>query len=221
MSTDHHSATTALLALPSVHAAPEQSSGPAPGQSFSTTTRGYHKGEVDEWARWALNEIERLTHQVTTFFSHEVTTPQGQKLLAELMQLAADEVTGRQAAAVAQIEQMITGAHQQSDGIIADARRQAEQITASATQQASSLVSNARADAKNTTDAAEAHAAAVHEAAGARLEHFSKLYEDTIARIRQVHDVTGQSLTADQQRGSLGDEVARALAPVTVSAQPR
>lgn len=220
MSTDH-SATTALLALPSVHADPAQPSGTDPGQGFTTATRGYHKGEVDQWARWALNEIEHLTRQVTTFIGHEVTSPQGQKLLSELMQLAADEVTGQRSAAIAEIEQMITGAHQQSDRIIADARRQAEQITASATQQAGSLVSGARADAKKTTDSAEAAAAAVHEAAGARLEHFSKLYEDTLARIRQVHDVTGQSLTADQQRGSLGDEVARALAPVTASAQPR
>jgi len=213
MSMQQHSAATALLADPSVRA--------DPGQSFSTVQRGYHKGEVDDWVRSALSEIDRLGRQVTAFLSHEASSPQGQKLLSELMQLAADEVTGQRAAAVEEIEQMIAGAHQQSDGIIADARRQAEQITGSATQQSSSLISNARADAKKTTDKAEAYAAAVREAAEARLTQLVRLHDDGIARLSQVNEVTGKMLAAESQRGSLADEVTRALAPITSAAEQR
>lgn len=206
MSVQQHSATSALLAEPAVQA--------SPGQSFNVVARGYHRGEVDEWARWALTEIERLGHGAASFVGREAASPEGQKLIADLIQIAADEITGQQAAAAAEIEQMIAGAHEQADGIIAEARRSAEGITSSATQQASSLVSNARADAKNTTDDAAAHAAAVHEAAGQRLEQLVKIHDDGVARLAQVKQVTTQVLDAEESRGSLRAEVDKALASV-------
>jgi cell division septum initiation protein DivIVA len=206
MSVQQHSATTALLASPSVQA--------STGQSFETSQRGYHKGQVDEWVHWALSEIEALTQRAAAFAGHELGSPQGQKLLAELVQIAADEITGQQAAAAAEIEQMIAGAHQQADSIIAEARKQADQTIASATQQSSTLVSSARADAKKTTDDAAAHAAAVHEAAGERLAQFIKIHEDGLARLAQVNKVTQQVLDAEQSRGSLKAEVDKALAAI-------
>lgn len=206
MSVQQHSATTALLATPAVQA--------NAGASFETAQRGYHKGQVDEWVHWALSEMERLGHQVATFTVHEAQSPEGQKLISELIRIAADEVTGQQAAAAAEVEQMIAGARQQAEQVIADARAKADQALSSATQQASTLVANARADAKKTTDDAAAHAAAVHEAAGERLVQLSKLHEDGIARLAQVNQVTTQVLDAEKSRGSLKDEVTRALAPV-------
>jgi cell division septum initiation protein DivIVA len=205
MSVTQHSATTALLAMPSVEARPD-------GQNFSTAQRGYHKGEVDNWVRWALHEIETLTEGAVSFAHREAGSPEGQKMLADLIQIAADEITGQKAAAAAEIEQMIAGAHQQSDSIIADARAQAEKITASATQQAASLVNSARTDAKKTTDDAAAHAAAVHETAEERLRQFIKIHEDGLARLAQVNQVTSQVLDAEKSRGSLRDEVDKALA---------
>ena len=199
-----HTATTALLAAPSVQA--------SSGQSFSTSQRGYHKGEVDDWVRWALNEIEDLTRRAASAVVHEVSSPEGQKMLADLIQLAADEITGQQAAAAAEIEQMIAGAHQQADSILGEARARAEQITANATQQASTLVNSARVDAKKTTDDAAAKAAAVHEAAGERLAQFVKIHEDGLARLKQVNEVTAQVLKAEQDRGPLSSEVDKALA---------
>lgn len=214
MSVQQHSATTALLADPSVQAAPA-------GESFNVVAKGYHKGEVDEWVRWALSEIESLGHQVVSFASHEAGSPQGQQLLTDLMALMMDEITGRKQAAAAEVAQMMAGARQQVDSIISDARKQSDSITSSATQQASALVSNARADAKKTTDAAEAHAAAVNEAAGTRTAQLTRVHADGIARMQQMHDVTEQYLAAESQRGSLTDEVTRAMAPVTSSAAPR
>jgi cell division septum initiation protein DivIVA len=214
MSVTQHSAATALLAAPSVQVNPD-------GQNFTTTQRGYHKGEVDDFVRWARDELDkaraeaaRLAGQVIPFIGREASSPEGQKLLAELIQIAADEITGKQAAVAVEIEQMITGAHQQSDSIIADAREQAQKITASATQQAASLLGNARTDAKKTTDDAAAHAAAVHETAEERLRQLVKIHEDGLARLAQVNQVTTQVLDAEKARGPLASEVDKALAAV-------
>lgn len=207
MSVQQHSATTALLADPSVQVLPGQ-------QSFNTAQRGYHKGEVDRWVSWALDEIERLSRAAAGFTVHEASSPEGQRLIAELVRLAADEITGQQAAAAAEIEQLVAGAHQQADSIIADARQRSDQALASAAQQAGSLVAGARADAKKTTDDASAHAAAVHEAAGERLVQLAKIHEDGLARLAQVQQVTAQVLDAEKSRGSLKSEVDKALAAV-------
>lgn len=202
MSIQQHAATTALLADASLQAAPVQ--------GFNVVAKGYHRSEVDEWVHWALGEIERLG----SFVGREASSPEGQRLLAEVVQMAADELTGQKDAATAMAEQIITGAHQQADGIIGHARAQAEQHIASATQQAAALVSSARADAKNTTDDAAAHAAAVHEAAGERLAQFAKVHQDGLLRMSQMNQVTGDYLAEEKARGSLKDEVDKALAAV-------
>lgn len=207
-----HTATTSLLASPSAQASAQP---PSPGENFPVAQRGYHRGEVDKWVEWALHEIETLGRRVTSFAG----SPEGQHLLADLIQVAADELTGQKQAAVQEIEQMLLGARQQSDGIIAEARKQAEAITSKATQQAASLVSNANADAKRTTDAAQAEATAVHEAAGQRLEAFIKIHEDGLARMQQMHVVTGQYMEQETGRGSLRSEFEKALAPL--SGRPR
>lgn len=215
MSVQQHSATTALLASPSVQAAPGT-------DQFITVQRGgYHKGEVDKAWRWAMEEldkarreIERLAGQAAPFIARELESPQGQRLIAELIQVAADEIAGQQAAAAEEIAQMIAGAHQQAESIIAESRQQADQAISSATQQAGALVASARADAKKTTDDAAAHAAAVHEAAGERLAQFTRIHEDGLARLRQVSQVTSKVLEAEESRGSLKAEVDKALAAV-------
>lgn len=204
MSVQQHTASTSLLADPSVQAE-------AGGGNFPVVARGYHRGEVDKWVQWALHEIESLGHQVTSFAG----SPEGQKMLADLIQIAADEIMGQKQAAMEEAEQMLAGARQQADGIISGARQQADQITSKATQQAASLVSNAQSDAKKTTDAAQAEAAAVHETAGARLEAFIKIHEDGLARMQQMHDVTGRYMAEENGRGSLRTEVEKALAPLS------
>lgn len=207
-----HTASTSLLASPVAQGGQQA---PSPGENFPSAQRGYHKGEVDKWVEWALHEIESLGRRVTSFAG----SPEGQHLLADLIQVAADELTGQKEAAMQEIEQMILGARQQSDGIIAQARQQADEITAKATQQAASLVSNANADAKKTMDHANAEAAAVHEAAGQRLEAFIKTHEDGLARMQQMNEVTGRYMAEENTRGSLRAEFEKALAPL--SGRPR
>lgn len=210
----HNSATVAMTADPTAVVGEQR--------QFTTVPRGYHKGEVDEWGRWALNEIERLGRQVASFTGWAAKTPEGQKLMSEIIAIVADEVSGQQQAAQREIEQMFAGAREQADQVIAAARDQASGITSSATQQASSLISGARLDAKTTTDMAEAHAAAVHEAAGQRLAQIVKLHQDTLSRVGEINRrvgevqaVTAQVISAEQDRGDIGDEVTRALAPIT------
>lgn len=207
-----HTATTALLAAPALQSSPEGNF--SPGQNFSAASRGYHKGDVDRWVRGALDRIAHLERRLASIAEHAVASPQGQQTIAELIRIAADEITGQQQAAAQEIEQLLAGARQQSDGILADARTQADKVISSATQQASALVASARADAKKTTDEATAHAAAVDEAAGARMAHYTRVLDDTVARMRQIHEVVGANLEAHDQRGPLQADVDKALAEV-------
>jgi len=220
------SGTAALSALPtaSVSAA-----------GFDIAQRGYHRGQVDQWVAEARTEIERLGHELAVALQHggaEVVqaaqSPAGRKLMWEVLQVVADEVTGQQAAAEQQIAEMIAGAEQQAAQIIEDARRQADESHRSASSQANSLISSARADAKRMTDEAAARAAAVDEAAGARMAHFSQLHDDGVARVgrvnelaAQVRDVTAQLLAAESERGPLADEVSRVTAQAGIPPRPR
>jgi hypothetical protein len=188
----------------------------ATGPQFAVVSRGYHQKQVDEWVSEARAAVKRLEAEAASFIGREARSPEGRKLMVDVLQVIADEATGQQQAAQAEIEQMIAGARDQSAQIIAEARQQAADSNASASQQANALISSARADSKRTRDEAEAYAAAVHEAAGARLAQIIKIHRDTLDRVNQVNRVTGETLVAEQQRGSIEDEVARALAPISV-----
>lgn len=193
----------------------------ATGQSiqFPVVARGYDRQAVDDYLHRALSRIERLEREAASFIGREVKTPEGQKLISELAQVMMDEMTGQRAAAEQDIADLISGAQEQAAQIIADARQQANDTTTSATQQAGSLVEGARVDAKNTRDQADAYAVAVRETSGARLQQVARIHHDTIARLAQMNQVTGDTLAAEQQRGPIEDEVARALAPIAPPAQ--
>jgi cell division septum initiation protein DivIVA len=192
---------------------------------FDIAQRGYHRGQVDQWVADALGEIERLGRELAVALQHggaEVVqaaeSPQGRKLMWEVLQVVADEVTGQQQAAQQQIAEMIAGAEQQAAMIIEEARRNADESHRSATAQATSLISNARGDAKRMMDEATARSAAVDEAAGARMAHLAQLHEDGVARVvrvndlaTQMKDVTAKLLAAENERGPLSDEVSRVI----------
>jgi cell division septum initiation protein DivIVA len=202
---------------------------------FDIAQRGYHRGQVDQWVADARQEIERLGHALEVALghagadiAHAAASPQGRKLIWEVLQLAADEATGQQAAAEQQITEMIAGAEQQAAQIIADARRHADETNQSASSQASALISSARADSRRMTDEATARAAAVDEAAGMRLAHYAQLHDDGVARVQRVHelaaqvkDVTEKLMAAEAERGPLGNEVDRALSQAKVPLAPR
>jgi len=207
----------------------------ASASGFDVVARGYHRGQVDQWKEEAVAEIERLGHELAIALQHggaEVVqaaqSPAGRKLMWEVLQVVADEVTGQQQAAQEQIAEMLAGAEQQAAMIVEDARRHADESNRSASAQANSLIGNARADAKRVTDEALARAAAVDEAAGARLARFAQLHDVGVARVNrvselaaQVRDVTAQLLAAESERGPLSDEVSRVIAQAGVPQRPR
>lgn len=200
-------AATVLSAVPRMQAATE-----AP--QFDQVVKGYHTGQVRDWADQAIARIRELEKQVANYAGKIVSSPEGQQMIGDLLKIAADEALGMKTQAAGEAAQLIEAAKQQAETILADSRQQADQRITSATQQATSLVEGARQQAKQTVDAATAHAAAVDEGAGARLAHFTQVHEDGLARMRQMHDVTEKYLSAEQQRGPLSAEVDRALAPV-------
>jgi cell division septum initiation protein DivIVA len=212
--TPQQSASVRLSAQPTAKA-----SGDLP--PFAVVTRGYDRQQVEDWVREKMKEVEHLGQRLAAFAGHEAKSPEGRKLMVEVLQIVADEAAGKQQAADEEISQMLSGAQEQAATILEDARRQAADSNASAAQQANSLINGARADAKRTRDEAEAYAAAVHEAAGARMNRIVQIHRDTLDRIDQVYKVTGQTLTAEQQRGPIEDEVASALAPITPLQQQR
>lgn len=220
-SSNSRSSSASLAALPTASAT-------ASGPSFTTVQRGYHKGEVDEFVDWAWGEIKRAGQAAEHLVAREARSPQGQKLMVEVLQIVADEALGQQTAADQQIAELLAGAEQQAAQIIADARQQAADTHASASSQATSLINNARAEAKRMTDEATARAAAVDEAAGQRMARFAKLHEDGMDRVRQanataaqVQEVTGKLLQAEAERGPLADEVVRVMAQAGIPPQPQ
>lgn len=220
------SGTAALTALPTASVS---------AGGFDVAQRGYHRGQVDQWVAQALTEIEHLRHDLAVALQHggaEVVqaaqSPEGRKLMWEVLQVVADEVTGQQQAAEQQIAEMIAGAEEQAAQIIEQARQHADESNRSASNQASALISSARADAKRMTDEAQARAAAVDEAAGARMAHFAQLHDDGLARVArvnelaaQVRDVTAQLLAAESERGPLSDEVSRVTAQAGIPPRQR
>ena len=220
------SGTASLSALPVASAS---------AGGFDVVARGYHRGQVDQYLAEARAEIERLGHELAIALQHggaevvqAAASPAGRKLMWEVLQVVADEVTGQQTAAEQQISEMIAGAEQQAAMIVEEARRHADESNRSATSQANSLIANARADAKRVSDEASARAAAVDEAAGARMAHFAQLHEDGVARVgrvnelaTQVRDVTAQLLADESERGPLTEEVSRVITQAGVSPRPR
>jgi cell division septum initiation protein DivIVA len=179
---------------------------------------GLHPGQVHQWASGILHrlsEAERavaeLAGKVAEAAGRQPETPQGQRMIADLMKLASDELAGQRAGAAAEAQQLIDSAGAKRDQVITDAEAEAAQLIGAAREQVDTLLNEARAEAKAMLDSASARSAAVAEGADRRLAALTAQHEETIRRIRQVNQVTGSLLAGEQDRGSLPDEVSRAL----------
>jgi hypothetical protein len=214
-----------LASVPSLPPAP-----PADMPQFERTRHGYDPAQVHMWATGLIARIKELEHAAEHAIGrgahalvHDAETPQGQALLADLMKIATDELTGQQVQAAAAAADVARRAGAEAETKLAEASRQAAEVLRRADEEAGKLVSGAqeqsetvlqtaRAQAAETVGRASAHAAAVHEGADRRLQQLMGLHRETQDRLAQIHDVTGQALEADRQRGTLADEVARATA---------
>ena len=184
---------------------------------FDRTRNGFHIGQVSTFISRLLarvDELEKALGRGSHALEHEAATPQGQQMIADLMQLATDEITGQKTAAATEIAKMIEDAEGQRSRLIAAAEKETETLVAAAREQVDTLLADARAQSKQMTDSAAARAAAVADGAARRQEALKGAHADTLGRLTEINQVTGQLLDRERDRGSLDDEVERVLPAV-------
>ncbi len=119
-------------------------------------------------------------------------------------------------------ERMLTAAQEQADRAVAAARAEAEEMVSSAhaaaeqtvaeaNQHAETTVSTALAQAKQELDDATARATAIHDGAERRLNLLISRHTETVRRLTEIRDVVTGLVSGETTRGSLEDEVNRAL----------
>jgi len=118
-------------------------------------------------------------------------------------------------AAQEQSERAISTARAEADGLVNAAQQTAEQLVADATKHADNTVATAIAQAKQQLDDATARATAIHEGAERRLNLLISRHTETVRRLTEIRDVVTSLVAGEAARGSLEDEVTRALAAQT------
>ena len=135
---------------------------------------------------------------------------------------ATQEVDRLKTEAQERAERMLTAAQEQADRAVATARSEAEEMVSSAhaaaektvseaNQHAESTVSTAMAQAKQQLDDATARATAIHDGAERRLNLLISRHTETVRRLTEIRDVVTSLVSGEVSRGSLEDEVNRAL----------
>jgi len=184
---------------------------------FDQVMRGYDSRQVDEWVHSVLDHLERIEREGLSkgelILRAAAGSPAGQKAIADIFQLAADEITRNQAAAAQEAAQVVADAEALAAQIRAAAEQEALQVVSGAQEQANTVVQQAHAQGKALLDDAAQKAAAVNQGAEARMLRVKQLHADTVQRLTEVHSVTGSLLESEAQRGSLDDEVSRLLSP--------
>jgi cell division septum initiation protein DivIVA len=122
-----------------------------------------------------------------------------------------------------QAERMLSAAQEQAESTVANAKSEAEktrksataeaqQVVADATKQSETAVATAKAQAKQQLDEATARATAIHDGAERRLNLLMSRHTEAIRRLTEIRDVVTTLVAGETDRGSLEDEVARAVA---------
>ena len=135
---------------------------------------------------------------------------------------AKKEVDQLKAEAQDRAERMLTAAQEQADRAVATAtaeaekmvstaRAAAEQTVSEANEHAENTVSVAMAQAKQQLDDATARATAIHDGAERRLNLLISRHTETVRRLTEIRDVVTSLVSGEASRGSLEDEVNRAL----------
>ena len=164
--------------------------------------RSQRKFAADEIAKLrddAKQEAERLraeAKQETDKFRAEAQNQ------AERMLRAAQE----------QAENSVAGARAEAEKTRGAARAEAERSITDAQRQAESTVSAAKAQAKQVLDEATARATAIHDGAERRLNLLMSRHTEAIRRLTEIRDVVTTLVAGEVTRGSLEDEVDKAVA---------
>lgn len=188
-----------------------------PQPQFAVVMRGYDGQEVDAWIKRALAYVRHLEQEGLTkaeaILRAAAFSPQGQKSIADLLQLAADEVTQNRVAAAQESAQVVADAEALAAQVKAAAQQEALQLVAGAQDQANTVLQGAHAQGKQMLDDAAQKAAAVNQGAEARMAEVTRIHGETLRRLGEMNRVTGELLHSESDRGSLEDEVQRIIHP--------
>ena len=157
------------------------------GASDANDTREAARAETDKLRADAQQEVGRLKTEAQE--------------RAERMLTAAQEQADRAVAtATAEAEQMLSSARAAADQTVSEANEHSEKT-----------VSTALAQAKQALDEATARATAIHDGAERRLNLLISRHTETVRRLTEIRDVVTGLVSGEVARGSLEDEVNRAL----------
>src|ERR1700722_11935085 len=168
----------------------------------------------------AKSEREKVSTEITAM--RDDARSETDQLRADVK----DETDRQRAEAQDRAERMLTAAQEQSDRAVTSARAEADSLVSAAQQTAEQLVTDATkhagstvaapiAQAKQQLDDATARATAIHEGAERRLNLLISRHTETVRRLTEIRDVVTSLVAGEAARGSLEDEVARALAAQT------
>jgi cell division septum initiation protein DivIVA len=122
-----------------------------------------------------------------------------------------------------QAERMLRAAQEQAENSVASARAEAEKTrnaarteaersVSEAHKQAETALSSSKAQAKQVLDEATARATAIHDGAERRLNLLMSRHTEAIRRLTEIRDVVTTLVAGEVSRGSLEDEVEKAVA---------
>ena len=115
-------------------------------------------------------------------------------------------------AAQEQAENSVASARAEAEKTRNAARTEAERSVTEAHKQAETAVSSAKAQAKQVLDEATARATAIHDGAERRLNLLMSRHTEAIRRLTEIRDVVTTLVAGEVSRGSLEDEVEKAVA---------
>jgi cell division septum initiation protein DivIVA len=152
-----------------------------------------------------------------------------QQETAKLREDVKAETDKTRAEAHEQAERMLSAAQEQAESTVANAtaeadktrnsaRAESERAVSEATKQAESAVATAKAQAKQQLDEATARATAIHDGAERRLNLLMSRHTEAIRRLTEIRDVVTTLVAGEAARGSLEEEVARAVAAAQAEA---
>lgn len=221
---------------------PNTPSGTPAIPTFHRVDGGFHPGEVRDVFVSMAGEITSLRREAAQLrdrlarvgerTAQEVVkiadSPDGHRAIADLARIMLDEIEGDRVKAAADAARLISDAEaaaaakiaaatEQAASILRNARSQSEDMMSGAAAQSATVLDGARTEAKGMLDQASAKSAAVELAAGNRQAALKAQHQQTMTRLRRIREVVGGIVDAEEQRGSLDDEVVNAL-PAGMSA---
>jgi hypothetical protein len=136
---------------------------------------------------------------------------------------AKQETDKFRAEAQSQAERMLRAAQEQAENSVASARAEAEKTRNAARaeaersitdahKQSETAVTTAKAQAKQVLDEATARATAIHDGAERRLNLLMSRHTEAIRRLTEIRDVVTTLVAGEVARGSLEEEVEKAVA---------